>query len=179
MTAADSDSLAEGTAAGKSGMAFFETLCGEFRAFRANRRLHYHFQSAAILALLLAIVIAFFWPSYLDASKVLGSLALAVLVAKFCFQPAVVVYIPEKTLDTEFTTPALTRMSVTFPRLYIAYTGTAIKLNYLKIVGNVSQLPTGYYDAYGRPEIGVYADEFIPKLAYAYLTSLDFFHVML
>lgn len=94
----------------------------QFRAFRANRRLHYHIKNAALVSLACAWFIALFFPTLIDLSKGLGGFAVAVLLIKFCFQPKVICRV-SKRLSSEYTTVAATRMPVSFPQLYLAYTG--------------------------------------------------------
>jgi hypothetical protein len=86
--------------------------------------------------LFFAVVLALFWPSYLYISKVVGSLALAVLVTKFCCQPAIVCYIPSQEFTSEFSTTAMRKIPVTFPSLYIAYTGNLLCTAISEIFGN-------------------------------------------
>ena len=93
-----------------------------FRAFKANRRMHYQIQNAAIMALVIAAAAALLWPSCELASKIIAVFAAGVLLAKFSLQPAFICYIEEKH-SSEYSTINATRQSVSFPRLYIAYTG--------------------------------------------------------
>ena len=96
-------------------------LVDGFLAFKANRRLHYQFQNAAVIALVLAGVLAALWPSCEIASRIISLFALGVLVAKFFLQPAVISYIPRRH-SSEYIRE-LRRQNVKFPSLYIAYTG--------------------------------------------------------
>ena len=96
-------------------------LVDGFLAFKANRRLHYQFQNAAVVALVLAGVLAALWPSCEIASRIISLFALGVLVAKFFLQPAVISYIPRRH-SSEYIRE-LRRQNVKFPSLYIAYTG--------------------------------------------------------
>ena len=93
-----------------------------FRAFRANRRLHYHIHNAAVIVLLVSLLMPVLWPSVELASKVLITVSVGVLFAKFCLQPAVICYIPSK-FSSDYIAGSCNKSIVQFPCLYIAYTG--------------------------------------------------------
>ena len=92
-----------------------------FKAFRANRRLHYQIQNAAICCILFATVAPWFWPKLELASRTVAVIALLVLSAKILFQPEVMCRIPE--MKFEYVRGVRNEI-VRFPRLYIAQTGS-------------------------------------------------------
>ena len=98
-----------------------------FKAFRANRWLHYQIQNAAICCILFASVAACFsgWqndPNLETALQTVAVIALLVLAAKFLFQPKVICYVPE--VYMEYVKGNLRKEIVRFPRLYVAHTGS-------------------------------------------------------
>lgn len=138
-----------------------------FKAFRANRRLHYHIQNAAICCVLFASVVPWFWPKLELASRTVAVIALLVLSAKILFQPEVICRIPE--MKFEYVRGVRNKI-VHFPRLYIAHTGSSFSSQsqpQLRI-----EYSAGYLDRDGRPEVGVYADQDIDSLRYLFEYSL-------